>query len=288
MTVGRVLVLGARSWIGFRLTEAMRRLDPGVKVTGTSRSAPRDGAFLEADDLPDFDVAIRELRPDAVVNLLRGEDAKGRAIHGGIASLCAGLGIHYTFASSALALDGYRRTELTEDLPPCSETPYGVFKAACELDLRRIGGEWLVLRFASIHGWSPWKPSRTEAFLARLAGGETVTVDRGVLQNRLEDRVFAEAVAQAVLDRRTGTLHLGATDCSEELDFLRRLAVAFGQPSGLVVPGGDRAVNLVVWPRRLFDLYPGRFERTEAQTIDGELSCPELRQYRMSEVTAWQ
>ena len=288
MTVGRMLVLGARSWIGFRLAEAIRRLDPSVEVTGTSRSEQRDGAFLEADDLPDFDVAVRELRPDAVVNLLRGEDARGRAIHAGVASLCAGLGIHYSFASSALALDGYRRTELTEDLLPSSETPYGQFKAACELDLHRIGGEWLVLRFASIHGWSPWKPSRTEAFLTRLAGGETVTVDRGVLQNRLEDRVFAEAVAQAVLDRRTGTLHLGATDCSEELDFLRRLAGAFGQPEALVVEGGDRAVNLVVQPRRLFALYPGRFERTEAQTIDGLLSCPELRQYRMSEVSAWQ
>jgi dTDP-4-dehydrorhamnose reductase len=288
MTVGRVLVLGARSWIGFRLTEAIRRLDPVARVAGTSRSGQAGGGFLKADDPQDFAAVVHELRPDAVVNLLRGEDAKGRAIHAGVASLCASMGIQYTFASSALALDGYRGTELAEELPPRSETPYGQFKAACELDLHRIGGQWLVLRFASIHGWSPWKPSRTEAFLARLARGEAVEVDRGVLQNRLQDRVFAEAAAQAVLDRQTGTLNLGTTDCSEELEFLRRLAKAFGRPETLVVERGDRTVNLVVRPRRLFELYPGRFARTEAQTIDGLLSCPELQQYITCEVPTCQ
>jgi dTDP-4-dehydrorhamnose reductase len=288
MTAGRVLVLGARSWVGFRLIEAIKRLDPKAAVIGTSRNVRHEGPFIAADQSPDFDAVVRRVMPTAVINLLRGEDDRGRAIHSKVASLCAGLGVHYAFASSALALDGYTGVELTEDLEPRSVTTYGRFKASCEQDLKRIGGDWLVLRFASIHGWSPWKQSRTETFLARLARGEPVSVDRGVSQNRLEDRVFADAVAQAVLDRRTGILHLGTTDSSEELDFLRRLAQAFGQPAALVVPGGERQVNLVVRPRRLFEYYPGRFARTEAQTIDGLLACKELQRYRVSEVASWQ
>ena len=137
-------------------------------------------------------------------------------------------------------------------------------------------------------GWSPWQPTRTEVLLGRLAAGETVNVDRGVRQNRLQDRVLAEAVAQAVLDRRTGTLHLGTTDSSEELTFLRRLAEAFGQPTDRLVTGGERKANLVVQPRRLLELYPGRFERTEAETIDGLVSCPQLRQYRTNEAATCQ
>ncbi len=288
MTVGRMLVLGARSWIGFRLAEALDRMNPVVVVVGTSRGTDSNGRFVPASVLPDYLSLVREQRPAWVINLLRGEDEQGRAIHAGVAALCAREGIHYTFASSALALDAYRGVELTEDLPPRSETPYGQFKAACESDLQRTGGEWLVLRFASIHGWSPWQKTRTESFLGRLAAGEAVKVDRGVVQNRLQDTVFAEAVAQAVLDRRTGTLHLGTTDSSEELVFLRRLAAAFGHPADLVVEGRERKVNLVVQPGRLLELYPGRFERTEAETIEGLLSCPQLRQYRTSEAATCQ
>jgi dTDP-4-dehydrorhamnose reductase len=288
MTVGLVLVLGARSWIGFRLGEAVGRLDASVRVVGTSRSSSPDSDFVSAGDLPDFLGLIRERRPDRVVNLLRGEDDRGREIHKGVAALCAREGIHYTFASSALALDAYRGAKLTEDLPPRSETAYGQFKAECEADLQQVGGDWLVLRFASIHGWSPWQPTRTEALLSRFAAGETIKVDRGVRQNRLQDCVLAEAVAQAVLDRRTGTLHLGATDSSEELSFLSRLAQAFGQPTDRLVTGGERRVNLVVQPGRLLEWYPGRFERTEAQTIEGLLSCPQLHKYRTSEAAACQ
>jgi len=44
-----------------------------------------------------------------------------------------------------------------------------------------------------------------------------------------------------------------------------------------VVDGPERNVNLVTSPNRLQALYPGRFERTELQTIDGLLSCPQLQ-----------
>lgn len=284
----KILLLGARSWIGFRLEEAIRTLDPSAITVGTSSDPSAAGTFLYARSVEDYESILHSVRPDTVVNLLRGEDGRGLAVNSRIATHCAREGLFYIFASSALALDAYTRVELTEDLSPRSKSAYGQFKGACEHALCQIGGEWLVVRFASIHGWSRWKPSRTEAFLSRVAGGETVSVDLGVLQNRLEDRVFAEAVAQAVLDRLTGTIHFGTTDCSDELDFLRRLADAFGQPPQRVVPGGDRAVNLVVQPRRLFDQYPGRFERTEAQTIDGLVSNPQLRRYMASETRAWQ
>lgn len=288
MTVGLMLVLGARSWIGFRLAEAVGRLDPEVIIAGTSRSAAPGSGFLPANGLPDFLRLIRERSPHRVINLLRGEDDQGRAIHLGVASLCASQGIHYTFASSALALDAYRDVELTEALSPRSQSAYGQFKAACEQDLLQIGDDWLVIRFASIHGWSPWQPTRTELLLRRLAAGEPVKVDRGVRQNRLQDCVLAEAVAQAVLDRRTGTLHLGTTDNSEELVFLRRVARAFGQPADRLGMGEERKINLVVQPSRLHELYPGRFERTEAETIEGLLACPQLQQYKTSEAATCQ
>ena len=273
-------MLGARSWIGFRLGEALQRSDPSVEVGGTSSSAEAGPEFLRcghADHLVDL---LERWRPDTVVNLLRGEDESSRAIHQAAARRCELRGIHYTFASSALALDGYRDADLLEDMPARSVSPYGQFKAACEQDLLEAGGEWLVVRFASIHGWSPWKPSRTAMLLEKLAVGETIRVDRGVRQNRLHDKVFAEALAQVILDRRQGTIHLGATDASEEIDFLCRVADAFGQGRAGIEPGAERRVNLVVRPERLRQLYGNRFLRTEQQTIGALLEEPELQRYK--------
>jgi dTDP-4-dehydrorhamnose reductase len=278
--VDRVLILGARSWVGFRLREALLRLDPCVTVEGTTSIDSVGGEFIRACSSDEFESLVRLRRPDAVVNLLRGENELDRDIHLRMAAACTDLGLHYVFASSALVLDGYEGAPLSEEMRAKSVTPYGQFKGACESDLVRIGGSWLVLRFASIHGWSPWRPSRTELFLRKVCAGETVVVDRGVLQNRLLDLVLAEAAAQALLDRQQGILHLGAIDNSEEGVFLRRVADAFGQPAQLVVDGPDRNVNLVTEPVRLRALYPGRFERTESQTIDGLLACPHLQHFR--------
>lgn len=245
----KLLVLGARSWIGFRFAEAARGRVPGAVVVGTSSSPTEvfpDGSpafpVIVPARLPDDHVRlVHSHRPDVVLNLLRGEDELGMAVHRAVAAATDQVGGRYVYASSAMALDG-----LAPDVPrlestrPCAASDYGRFKGQCEDILRNEfpGANWQVLRFSSIQGWSPWKPSRNEAFLRKLVAAQPVVVDTGIVQNRLIDTVFASwAVDLALHPAARGTFHLGTLDGSEEHLFLAAVARDFGQDPALVIPG---------------------------------------------------
>lgn len=287
MSTGGVVILGARSWIGFRLAQAFA--EQAVPVLGTTSAAPVD-VPLAAAGMPQLEVAsneatfaniIRRRRPSIVFNLLRGENAAGLEIHAKVARLCSELGSRYIYASSALVFEGHvLGLTLDEQAQPAATTPYGSFKAECErlLASEHPEGDWQVLRFASIQGWSPWKPSRNEAFLTRVAKGERIDVNVGIVQNRMLDQDFARQVRDnALLPSARGFMHLGADDFSEEIEFLRRVAAAFGWPPALVQPGQPKDCHIALDCAATHALTGGRWRRTEAQTIEGLLREPGLK-----------
>ena len=281
-----VLILGARSWIGFRLTEAALINEGSVLIEGTTSSPnlksidERQPNFYSAQSSEDFLKIIKQKKYQAVINLLRGEDAAGLEIHQQVATECFKQGIKYVYASSALALDGYGFDDvLTEDLSAKSITPYGQFKGACENYLKEFypRADWLVLRFSSIQGWSPWKPSRNEAFLNKLKESQVVKVNRGIKQNRLYDQIFAQAVTHLInLPQAQGVFHFGTLDHSEELNFLKSVASAFGYNPSLVQEDSEKRVNLVLSCERLHQLMNRQWAQTEAQTVAALLQEPHL------------
>ena len=284
--MGPVLILGARSWIGFILTEALLGKKADRIILGTTSSqnlkSKPDGQpdFLNASTPADFIKIFKQKKYSCVINLLRGEDAQGLEIHQQISAECFKAGARYIFTSSALALDGYDFNQvLTEDLPAKSITPYGQFKGVCEnyLKTHYPKENWLALRFSSIQGWSPWKPSRNEAFLTKLQQAQTVNVSRGIKQNRLYDKVFGQAVVQLIdTPSAQGIYHLGTDDQSEEIDFLRLVAKAFGYEESAVHEDGERRVNLSLSCERLHQATANSWRQTESQTIRALLNEPHL------------
>lgn len=248
------LILGGRSWVGFRLVEALSELS--VTSICTTTGAPDEieheihrVSYERADSPTEVRDLIEATAPDFVVNLRIGVQEQDLEAHVAAASAARRCGAHFTLASSALALDGYCGLELTESVPPRSISEYGSFKARCEEHLTTVSDlRSLTVRFASIHGVSPWKASRTQMFLRRVAAGEQVEVDLGVVQNRVTDHHLAETIANLITNDRTGTAHIGAADSSEEFAFLRRLAASFGYDPDLVVERETRNVNLAVIP----------------------------------------
>jgi dTDP-4-dehydrorhamnose reductase len=286
VNVGGVIILGARSWIGFRLAQAFA--EQGIPVIGTTSNATPSVPFAAANlppltpaaDVDGFNALIRHQRPRIVFNLLRGENTAGLEAHLQAARLCEEIGSRYVYASSALVFEGHHPDViLDEQARPTAVTPYGAFKAECE---RRLAdghpdGNWQVLRFTSIQGWSPWKPSRNEAFLTRLSKGETIAVDIGIVQNRMLDLDFARQVRDnALLPAARGFLHLGADDASEEVDFLRRVATAFGWPASRVQPGQPKDCHIALDCARTHSLTAGRWRSTEKHTLQGLLREPRL------------
>lgn len=280
------MVLGAASWLGYLLIN--RLISSGYPVSG---SLYRQQPEFESDDIDLFfattpehyTTALEQRKPEIVVNFLRGEDEEGFTIHENVIQYCALKGAQYIYASSVLALDAYYSIPLTEDLKANSISPYGIFKAKCEelLQVNRIN--YTILRFASVQGWVPHKITRNEAFLQKLARGKTVTVDRGVVQNRIPASVLIRGIVGIIEKSTTGILHFGSTDASEEFHFLQKQAVRFGYPIDLVQEGSLRKVNLVAVPNRIFQELGQEYRQSEEDTLEYLSKVPGLIKYKATD-----
>ena len=280
--IQEVIVLGAASWLGYLLINRLLTEDNCLVSGSLYRQKPDLPSTVNlffAADRSDYQSILLKKQPTVIVNFLRGEDIEGLAIHEDIIAYCANHQAHYIYASSVLALDGYDGTPLTEDLTAKSSSPYGIFKASCEQSLYDSKIDWTILRFASVQGWVPHKRTRNEIFLKKMLSNEPVTVDRGVIQNRMLADVLVAGIHDIISRRITGILHFGSTDSSEEYHFLRRVAHSFGYSETLVLEGNSRNVNLVAVPSKIFTLLGRDFNLTEQDTLERLLEIPKLLTY---------
>jgi len=234
-----VLVLGCTSWIGFKLT--LKLFEQGYAVSGQSRTINHDMFWLKnqysIDDPYELESLIERLQPDKIINLLRGEDKKGWDIfRKSVTAPC-----YYVYLSSSLALEDYGPDVLlSDDLEPKAQSRYGAFKARCEKYLKSVNRKHLIIRFNSIHGFAPHKVTRTQSFLEKLQSGTNIRVDTGVTQSRLYDEDFIGILLNHINNETTGTLHIASNDATEEIDFLRQLAITFDYSQSAILPGSKR------------------------------------------------
>lgn len=234
-----VLVLGCTSWIGFKLT--LKLFEQGYAVSGQSRTINHDMFWLKnqysIDDPYELESLIERLQPDKIINLLRGEDKKGWDIfRKSVTAPC-----YYVYLSSSLALEDYGPDVLlSDDLEPKAQSRYGAFKGRCEKYLKSVNRKHLIVRFNSIHGFAPHKVTRTQSFLEKLQSGTNIRVDTGVTQSRLYDEDFIDILLNHINNETTGTLHIASNDATEEIDFLRQLAITFDYSQSAILPGSKR------------------------------------------------
>jgi dTDP-4-dehydrorhamnose reductase len=256
-----ILILGITSWVGVCLSRELQK--HGFSITGTTRGNPHfslcDSAAMEVCRSPvDYLSLVDEGDFSVVINLLRGEETSNFLVHKSVIKICSEKDVLYCYASSALALDGYPfDTILTEQLHAKSNSDYGIFKALCEEEIQKEKNlRSLILRFSSIQGWPAHKLSRNATFFHKIIAGESVFVDRGIIQNRLYDADFVSMIVRLLLDRKVGIYHLGAADYSEEYNFLSQLADRFGFDKNLVRSGKDKNINANVVAKKFFEEYP--------------------------------
>lgn len=282
MNRSKMLILGLSSWIGFLLSQRMT-VGEDLEVLGTSRQRSFNVPWakcLQVDDYSAYLDVLSAHRPLTVLNLLRGEDDPDFLLHQQIVEYCCRCGARYIYASSALALDGYPEgTDLVESLAPNSITPYGNFKGLCERSLVTSGARHLILRFSSIQGCVPHKRTRNELFLEKVSTGAPVVVDGGVIQNRLFDRAFVDAVHGLIRSDAEGVYNFGTVDSSTEVSFLRRQAEVFGWDPSLVLEGPCRGVNLALNTSKIIAELGSQFSLTEEQTLESLRQCEGLKRY---------
>lgn len=270
-----ILILGASGWVGHYLAPLLVAEGKHVIAAYANRIPVYDCPTrkLHSGNLD----ALTELSAAHVVNLSRGETEAEFRFHQALIAFTNEHDTRYLFASSFNAVDAELARPHQESDPANAQSDYGKFKVRCEEELLRFCKRPLAFRFPAVHGWAPNRVARTEHFLQRLAAGEQVPVQTGIVQNRLFVGDLARLIAHCVQDEDAeGVFHFGAADASEELEFLRALAEAFGY-RGRVIPGEANPCNAVMVPEKLRKR--GVALPSEADAIARVRAQPELAKY---------
>ena len=281
----KILILGSSSWLGSALLNRLNTSKEDYQLITTvyknKIELDVDIEIVDAQELKDYQIALETFKPNVIVNFLRGENEKGYDIHRSIIDYCTKEKSHYVYASSVLALDAYDNIDLTEDLLAKSLSEYGIFKGNCEEMLYDSKIDWTVLRFSSLQGYCAHKHTRNEVFLSKLFNGKKIYVDLGVVQNRMfvNDMIL---IVEKIIERTIkGIIHIGTTDSSDEINFLRKQANLFGYSSDRIQESGNqRNVNLNCIPSKIHELFGDDFILDEKITLEKINRIKEFDKYR--------
>lgn len=282
----KILILGASSWIGHYLVEALSKTSTQekVEILGTfcknKPTLPCTWIPFDYQSSGSFFAVLSELKPDVVVNLLGGTDETLFQFHKKLIETLRSTSTLYVFMSSSMAFDGDPSHPHTEADPVNGTSVYGKFKADCEKVLQNSSKDYVIVRISAVHGFAPNKLSRTERFLKRLSLGEKIEIDGGVFQNRLFIADMVEMLSALILRSAVGIFHLGTIAQSEEIEFLGKLAGAFGYSKTQLVLKPGPVKYLTVVPEMVFDVLGSGFRKTEEETIQKILDTPEFKQYK--------
>ena len=281
----KILILGSTSWLGSALLNRLNTNKEAYQLITTvyknKIELDPDIEVINAQELKDYQVILNTFKPNVIVNFLRGENEQGYNIHESIIDFCTKEKSHYIFASSVLVLDAHENIDLTEDVLAKSLSEYGIFKGYCEEKLYDSKIDWTVLRFSSLQGYCAHKHTRNEVFLSKLFKGKKIYVDLGVVQNRMfvNDMIL---IVEKIIERTIkGIIHIGTTDSSDEINFLRKQANLFGYSSDRIQESGNqRNVNLNCIPSKIHELFGDDFKLDEKITLEKINRIKEFDKYR--------
>lgn len=280
----KYLILGASGWIGHHLCLAARKLDPGASVIGTRCKnplyAPVRAASVDYRSPGGISTLIRRERPDLMLNAIAGTDESLYHFHVAAVAAASSINTHYGFISSSMVFDHDLSHPHRETDAIGARSDYGKFKERCERTLATGNHSSAIFRFSATHGYAPNRISRTEKFLQQLGLNKAIPVDTGVFQNRLGVGHVAEAMVAIMQKRGAGVFHLGSTDQSEEVSFLRRVAAVFGYSPEKIIEKLSEPKYFTTVPEAIVSLLGPTYQYREAQTIAYIANLPQFRKYQ--------
>jgi dTDP-4-dehydrorhamnose reductase len=281
----RILVHGISSWIGFYVADYLAQTYPLIELIGTTRTIhnkidSKNANIFEVKSTTDLLALVRETKPDLFLHLARGERNDDFLAHQALVDLLNELKSHYGYASSFNACDGNLVSDHHEGEKGNAHSEYGKFKARCEAELISTSASYAIFRFSQIHGWAPNRVGRTEAFLQKLQQGEMVRVNPGIVQNRAYVGDLAGMITDVIVRRGQGVFHLGPGDASDEMDFLGRIAEAFGYSRDQITVDAPTPTNAFMVPRKILEMFGNKWRRTETDTLKSVVNSPSLKRYR--------
>lgn len=232
----KVFILGISGWIGNSLQHKLK--SRGHAVAGswcyTMPPHPTKGVQFDQVNPTPLYTFLEIYQPDVVVHLLEGLTEEALNLHKNLSLKAEEEQFHYVFLSAAAALD--RSYEKSETALARAHSRYGQFKAACEQELRHIKNS-LVVRAATCHGGAEHKSTRTSDFFEHLQKGETIYFPDLLVQNHIWIEDLTAELCELIDQKQTGMVHLLGAEASNEFEFRKKLAKAFGYKEELIQCG---------------------------------------------------
>jgi dTDP-4-dehydrorhamnose reductase len=248
----RVAVTGVNGLVGQRVARELRAR--GVDSFFFGRGAPRvEGGPYASLELTDADAvhrALRETRPDVIVNLAGLTDVDVCEEHPGaawaanvdavstLARASRELGAHLVHVSTDYVFDG-AAGPYDEQATPNPRGAYAMSKHAGELAVSTLlpAGQWSLARTAVVFGWPA---AGRDNFGSWLVG----SLSRGAPVHCFEDQwispTYVSSCAQMLCEvaerRLSGVWHLAGAEVLDRVTFARAVCERFGFDRALVVP----------------------------------------------------
>lgn len=226
----RVLILGGSGLLGKALVSRLsedRDIDVFTTYFKNPTGLPLNRSFQQdIGDLTGFKRVLDNLGPDIIISCLRGDFERQMEFHKVAANYLNQVNGRLYFCSTANVFDNDLSKPHYEDDPTDAESDYGIFKADCEKELKKILGENLcILRLPQIWGKDC---KRIDEILTKIKNKEEIEVYANLLYNSNTDVTIAEQVRFLIKNNLSGIYHLAAEDVITHNDFYMKLINRLG------------------------------------------------------------
>ncbi len=121
---------------------------------------------------------------------------------------------------------------------------YGKTKLDAETFVRKVGGDYVIIR-TNIYGWNrEEKFSLAEWMLDKLEKGEELPAFKDVIYSPMTVNNLGEAILELYNLRYKGVLHVAGSEPCSKLEFAQKIAKVFGLNRGLIKETSVEDLNL--------------------------------------------
>jgi len=224
----KVLILGISGLVGKAL---LRELEDNYDVYGTYNTRKldkhRDKIFkLDLNDSNCIKQILDNIKPNIIISCLRGDFDKQLDTHIVVAEYCKNNDSKMYFCSTANVFDNDPSKGHYEGNPTNPQSDYGKYKVSCEVELKRILSEDVVIfRLPMILGKdSP----RFNTWMDSLNKGLELEVYSNLYMTSITDVMLAKQIHYIIKNDLKGIFHLATDDIINQVDFISYLSEKLG------------------------------------------------------------
>ena len=263
----RVLVTGATGQLGVAAVGALQRAGFDVVAWSHRSTSPVHGCQPRPVDLGDRDAVANawlDAKPDAVVHAgavtsiaaAAADPATAVRINVDattqLATLASAAGARMLYLSTDMVFDGETDRPYRETDAPAPTSVYGRTKLEGERAVLDMGAAGLVLRSALVLGRVTVGPAKFfDQLVARLQGGESVTLFDDEWRTPVNDRIVGSAIAELLRSDAAGVFHVAGAARVTRYDLGLAVAAAMGADASVIQRASRLSVGGEPRPRDL-------------------------------------